>query len=92
MNTLPRPCGNCCVAGAMKLSPIRMFLSSSLTSSKPGGITTSTTYLPIGSIGRPAYRSGAATGSGVQILQLVAVGFPVVGLLAVMLGNWYMPS
>src|ERR1700758_727520 len=91
MNTEPAP-ANSCTAGAMKLSPIRMFLSSSFTSSKPGGITTSTTYLPGGSIGTPAYRSGAGTGSATQTVQFVAVGLPVVGSTAVTLGNLYAPS
>src|ERR1700732_3802743 len=92
MNTEPDP-ANSCTAGAMKLSPIRMFLSSSFTSSKPRGITTSTTYLPDGSIGTPAYRSGEGTGSDTQIVQLVpvTVGLPVAST-AVTLGNLYAPS
>src|ERR1700693_3525267 len=91
MKMLPRP-PNCCVTGAMKLSPIRMFLSSSFTNSKPGGSTTSTTYLPGGRIGSPALSGSASspvdgTGSATQIVQFVLVGLPVGGSNAVTLGN-----
>src|SRR5882724_5814030 len=68
------------------MSPSRMFLSSSFTSSMPGGTMTSTTYLPGGSIGVPS------AGFGVQSVQFDVAGRPVVALTVATLGNLYMPS
>src|SRR5437016_13667290 len=38
---------NCCVAGAMTLSPVRMVLASSRVISELGGARASTRYLPV---------------------------------------------
>ena len=89
---LPRP-PNSCVTGAMKLSPIRMFLSSSFTSSYPGGRTTSTTYLPAGSIGRAVVQvCGRRHGSAVQIVQFVPVGLAGAWIRRRHAGELYIPS
>src|SRR5215475_954960 len=103
MKMLPKP-ANCEVAGPAYVSPSRMFLSSSFTSSYPGGTIISTTYLPAGSIGVLG-----SVGSATQIVQFVpanelgvpftpattpggVAGMPEEGFLPMMLGNWYMPS
>src|SRR4029077_2411759 len=70
------------------MSPSRMFLSSSFTSSMPGGTMTSTTYLPGGSIGVWSYGFRFA----LQIAQFDVAGRPVVGLTVATLGNLYIPS
>src|SRR6516162_2036071 len=90
----------------MKLSPIWRFLSSSFSTSKPGGMITCTTYLPGGSMGVPTLYASVVSGFPTQIVQLVPAmldvtpfvdpnvvsGFPVVGLTPRELGNEYMPS
>ena len=62
-------------------------------------MTISTTYLPAGSMGVPSF--GLSTQivqfepgrvPGVPLTDPAPVGAPVVGLLPMMLGNWYMPS
>src|SRR3954451_11584972 len=72
----------------MYVSPRKIFLSSSFTSSKPGGTITSTTYLPGGNIGLPS--SGFSL--VLQMEQFVPLGRPDTGSTAVTLGNRYIPS
>src|SRR6267154_3613378 len=82
------------------MSPKRMFLSSSFTSSMPGGTMTSTTYLPAGSIGVPVRNGSVVSGFAMQpqgsatdfMWQFDSAAMPVVGSVAVTLGNLYMPS
>ena len=62
---------------------------------------TSTTYLPAGSIGAPARKASVVSGFAMQPQgsfgveagwQFVPAATPVVGFVAVTLGNLYMPS
>src|SRR5882757_8748980 len=82
------------------MSPSRMFLSSSFTSSMPGGTMTSTTYLPAASMGVPERNASVVSGLGTQpgcpgpadMWQFEVAAMPVVGSVVTMLGNLYMPS